>query len=234
MADNDPLEDLSRYAVRFPGPTLPLAGLRTALVAVEEQLEHARAQATIRLSARHNRDPDLHPDDRDLDLYELKVTVEQVLPHVFRGGFVLTLWSVFEVVAIRMAKYAAIQKAGDIAPFQWKQKPRETFLDVLDRVYSTKLGIRAFPDRIEREQLDQLRELRNVLIHHNGSVDGFPDSLRAASSKGYAALGLDHYTDLHDEFVIPNAQFLRCNFELVERYLASLSERAYEAAHPTP
>jgi hypothetical protein len=163
----------------------------------------------------------------------LKITVEQILPRVFRGGFVLTLWSVFEVVSKRMAKYVAGQKGDVIALSQWKQKPRETFLHVLDRVYSRNLGIPAFPDPIERTQLDQLRELRNALIHYNGSVKGLPESMRAGGPEGYAAIGLDHYTDLHEEFVIPNADFLRRNFTLVDKILTSLSERAYEAAHPT-
>jgi hypothetical protein len=233
MTIEDPLDDLERHAIKFPGPTLPMSGLRTALAAVEDELVHARDQATIRLHARHKGDPERHPDDREVDLYELQVTLEQILPRVFRGGFVLTLWSVFEVVSKRMAEYVGARNGDVIAPSQWKQKPRETFLDVLDRVYSRKLGIQVFPDPNERLQLDQLRELRNALIHHNGSVKGLPEAMRSGGIEGYAAIGLDHYTDLHEEFVIPNADFIRRNFALVDKYLKFLDERAYGTAHPT-
>lgn len=233
MTDDDPFEDLSRHAVKFPGPTIPLAGLRTALVVVEEELEHARAQAAVRLSARHKRDADLHPEDRDLDLYELQVTVDQILPRVFRGGFVLTLWSVFEVVSMRMAEYVGVETGDVIAPSQWKQKKGKNFLDVLERVYSKKFGIQVFPDALERNQLDELREVRNALIHYNGNIKGLPDSIRAGGPEGYAGQGLDYYTDLHEEFVIPNADFLRRNLALVDNILSSLDDRAYATAHPT-
>ena len=95
-------------------------------------------------------------------------------------------------------------------------------------------GIRIFLDPNERTQLDQLRELRNALIHHNGSVNGLPVAMRAAGPENYAAIGLDHYTDLHEEFVIPNADFIRRNFALVDKFLTFLAERAYEMAHPRP
>jgi len=234
MTIDDPLDDLEQHAIKFPGPTLPMAGLRTALAAVEDELAHARDQATIRLHARHRSDPGRHPDDRELDLYELQVTLKQILPRVFRGGFVLTLWSVFEVVSKRMAEYVGARKGDVIAPSQWKQKPLENFLDVVDRVYSRKFGIQAYPDPNERLQLDQLRELRNALIHHNGSVKGLPEAMSAGGVECYKSRGLDHYTDLHEEFVIPNADFIRHHFAVVDKYLTSLAERTYEAAHPRP
>jgi hypothetical protein len=233
LSDDDALDDLVRRAVTFPGSSIPMAGLRTALATVEAQLKHARDQITLRLCARHERAADtLHPDDRELDLYELEVTVKQIVPRVFRGGFVLTLWSTFEVVSMRMAKYAAIQKGLEIAKSQWKQKPGESFLHVLDRVYSIKLGIPAFSHVAEREQLDQLRELRIAMMHYNGSVEGLPESMRAGDATGYALLGLDHYTDLREEFVIPNAEFLARHFASVEKYLSSLSDRVYASCHP--
>jgi hypothetical protein len=118
-----------------------------------------------------------------------------------------------------MAEYVGTQKGNAIAPSQWKQKPRENFLHVVERVYSKNLGIPAFPDPNERMQIDQLREIRNAIIHHNGSVKGLPQAVRAAGPDGFTTYGLDYYADLHDEFVIPNADFLRRNFKLVERHL---------------
>jgi hypothetical protein len=93
----------------------------------------------------------------------LQVTLEQILPRVFRGGFVLTLWSVFEVVSKRMAHCVADQLKVVITESEWKRKGR-TFLDALESVYSRKLGIQVFPDPNERTRLDQLRGLRNALI----------------------------------------------------------------------
>jgi hypothetical protein len=231
MAEDTFFVALYREAVSFPGPSVPLAALHTALLSVETELAHARDQATVQLRARHNRLADtLDPDDREYGLYELKVTVEQTLPRVFRGGYVLTLWSAFEVISKRMAEYVGAEQRTLVTSSQWRKKDRETFLDILERVYK-RLGIPAFPEEQVRKELDLLREIRNALIHQNGNVAGLPKSIRDNAPAAYAEIGLDHFTELHEEFVIPNAEFLKRNFALVQTHLSALAIRAYEAAH---
>lgn len=231
MTERNSLQELYRQTVTFPGPGMPLAALQTALDAIEEELSHARDQATVRLRARHKREGDeLHPDDRELDQYELEVTINQVLPRVFRGGFLLAMWSVLETVAKRMAEYVCGTRG---LPTVQREFRHGNFLKSLNRVY-TGLGIISFPDQMDYEQLDQLRQIRNALIHYNGSVAGLPDSMRTLPPEGYADLGLTVYGDLHEEFFVPNAEFLTRNLALVRSYLTSLSERAYVSAHPHP
>jgi hypothetical protein len=90
MSGEDALDDLVRHAVTFPSPSIPMAGLRTALATVEAQLKHARDQTTLRLRARHERDADtLHPDDREHDLYELEVTVKKICHESFEAALFL-------------------------------------------------------------------------------------------------------------------------------------------------
>lgn len=232
MAERVSLEELYRQTVTFPGPNAHLAGLHAALDVIEEELAHACDQATIRLRARHKREADsLHSDDRDLDLYELKITVEQILPRVFRGGFVLTLWSVFEVIAKRMAEYACRERGMPTVQSEFQYG---NFLSCLEKVYTKILAVAAFPDGAVRAQLEQLSQIRNALIHHNGSVASLPKSMRDSGAEGYATLGLRTYTDRNEEYVVPTAAFLTRNLELVKTYLTSLSERVYAATHPKP
>jgi len=232
MTEPISLEELYREAVTFPGPNIPLAGLHTVLEAVEEELVHACDQTTVRLHARHKRDAEsLHLDDRDLDLYELQVTIEQILPRVFRGGFVLTLWSIFEVVTKRMAEYICRERGLPTVQSKFR---RGNFLDALERVYTQTLCVVAFPDPIVRQDLEQLRQVRNAIIHHNGNVTALPEAMRDRGAEGYAVLGLQTYTDQDEEFFIPKADFLSRNLVLVHSYLTALSGRAYAAAHPTP
>jgi hypothetical protein len=155
--------------------------------------------------------------------------VKHIFPRVFRGGFVLTLWSVFEVISKRMAEYLCRER--NLPPVQ--SKFRHDFLSALEKVYAD-LGVMAFPDPSVRQQLNQLRHIRNALIHHNGSVTALPESMRIRGTDSYSALGLETYTALHEEFFVPTGDFLNRNFALVCTYLTSLSERAYAAAHPTP
>jgi hypothetical protein len=226
------LEELYRRTITFPGPDIPLSGLLTALDTVEEELAHAHDQATIRLRARFKRETDyLHPDDRELDVYELEVTTNQILPRVFRGGFLLTLWSVFETVAKRMAEYACNTRGLPTVQPQFRQPH---FLKSLQKVFTETLGIVAFPDAAEYDELDTLRQIRNALIHHNGNINALPGSMRNLSPEGYAGLGFSIYTDLHETFFVPDAVFLARSLTLVRGYLTSLSERVYVSVHPQP
>ncbi|MCE9569598.1 MAG: hypothetical protein K8R10_06245 [Rhodocyclales bacterium] len=232
MPDHISFEELYRKAITFPGPNAAMAGLSVALETIEDELAHAGEQARVRLRARHQREiAYLHPEDREDDEYALKVTVEQVLPRVFRGGFILMLWSVFEVAVKRMAEYACRERNLPSLASSFKHG---NFLDAVDRAYTKNLGVVAFPDSLVREKLDLLRHVRNALIHHNGSVAALPESLGAQNAAGYAALGLQTYTDLHDEFFVPHAAYLTENFAVVENYLALLSERVYASVHPVP
>lgn len=225
-------EELYRKAITFPGPIAAMAGLGVALETIEEELAHAVDQARVRQRARHqNEITYLHPEDIEDDEYALKVTVEQVLPRVFRGGFLLMLWSVFEVAVKRMAEYAFREQNLPSPTSIFKQG---NFLDSMDKAYANNLGVTAFPNSLVRERLDLLRHVRNALIHHNGSVAALRKSLAHRNSAGYAALDLQTYTDLHEEFFVPNAAYLAESFTLVEAYLNFLSERVYESIHPVP
>jgi hypothetical protein len=225
-------EELYRRTITFPGPSSAMAGLSVALETIEEELAHAADQARVRQYARHqNEIAYLHPEDIEDDEYALKVTVEQVLPRVFRGGFLLMLWSVFEVAVKRMAEYACRQQN---LPSLTSSFNRGNFLENIEKAYANNLGVTAFPDSLVREKLDLLRHVRNALIHHNGSVAALRKSLAHRNSAGYAALDLQTYSDLHEEFFVPNAAYLTESFVLVKGYLTLLSERVYESVHPLP
>lgn len=228
------LAELRRRAVTFPGPNVPLAGLRIALEAVEEGLTHACEQATLRLRAQQkNESKFLHPDDSAQEFYELEVTVEQTLPRIFRGGFILMLWTVFEVVTKRMAEYVCCEREEPEKP-SFKFRKGENFLDALERVYKVNLKIEAFPDATIRRQLDLLRQVRNAIVHHNGNVKALPDEIRKKDQRGTPYSGLRIFTDCHDEFFIPTADFLNLNLSLVDTYLTSLATRVYATVHPIP
>ena len=101
MPHNTSLEELFRHAVTFPGAGVAMAALQTALTHLEEELERSADQLGLRLNARHNKfRGELHPEDEEDEQYDLDRTVNVLLPRVVRGGFILTLWSTFEVAAL--------------------------------------------------------------------------------------------------------------------------------------
>lgn len=231
MTSRGSLNELFRSAATFPNPSMPLAGLRTALNAVEESLAYSCAQLPVRLRAKHESQGDrLHPDDRDLDLYELEVTVRQLLPRTFRGGYVLIVWSVFEAVVMKMADYAEGVR-GRPAPA--KKHWRGDFIEKMEKV-SARIGIVAFPDSEVRRQLVEFRQVRKAITHYNSRLSELPESLRASNPEGYAALDLEVFTTTHEEFFVPTASFLNERLDLMDTYLSSLAERLYLHLHPDP
>jgi len=232
MPHTTSLEELFRHAVTFPGAGVAIAALQTALGHLEEELERSADQIALRLRARHAQFRDeLHPEDKEDQEYDLDRTVNVLLPRVVRGGFVLTLWSTFEVAALDLAQYAYREsgKALDADPFR-----NGSFLKNLDNVFTKGLGVPAFPDSTIRQRLDELRLFRNALIHHGGKIAKLPPTLQRATPDEYAAIGLHFYKEMRHQCVVPRAAFTRRALDLVSEYILSLSERVYGAIHPVP
>jgi hypothetical protein len=233
MSDTTSLEELFRQAVTFPGAGVAVSRLQVALSHLEEEIERAADQITVRLRAGHARLKDkLHPEDKEYEEYDLDHTVNVLLPKIIRGGFLLTMWSVFEVAARDLAEYAYREKGlprdkGD--PFRYGD-----LLDNIENVFTRDLGVPAFPDLLIRERIDELRKFRHVLIHHDGKVLELPPSLRRNTEHDYSAIGLHFYEDMRHQYVVPKAEFVRAALDLVSEYLLKLSERVYHAVHPTP
>ena len=232
MPHNTSLEELFRHAVTFPGAGVAMAALQTALTHLEEELERSADQLGLRLNARHNKfRGELHPEDEEDEQYDLDRTVNVLLPRVVRGGFILTLWSTFEVAALDLAEYAYREtgRALDEDPFK-----NGSFLEKLDTVFTKGLGVSAFPELASRQRLDELRLFRNALIHHGGKVAKLPTTLQRATADEFAAIGLHLYEDIRHQYVVPRADFTRRALDLVSEYILGLSERVYGAIHPVP
>lgn len=102
------LAEIYRRSVTFPDPYLRMAGLESARSAVEEQLELLKGKHAVRLCARLKREAHaMAPNDVEFEIDSLKGTVEELFPKVIRGGFVISLWSVFEA-CIKASRYTQL------------------------------------------------------------------------------------------------------------------------------
>jgi len=232
MSKTISLDRLWHQVVEYPGPASRLAALEVAYRAVEEQLAHATAQETVRTQARLARESATSdPEDIQAKERELSRTIDQILPKVFRGGLLLSVWSVFEACVKDMAEHTRRERN---LPFGLQELRAGDFLGQMERFFEAVLGIKAFPDKKVRKQIEELKGLRNALAHHDGNVEELPKSLRATGDKGYAALGLTMHEDLHHDYVVPNAEYVRQSLDLVRVYLETLSEQVYDTLHPEP
>ena len=177
MATKTLLAELYRRAVTFPGPSLRIAGLQRALEATEEQLRIVKAQYEVRLTAKLKREArSMHPDDIEDEQHVVSRLVDDLLPKISRGGFVVSLWSVFEACVKDLAEYTKNERN---LPFGLQDLRAGDFLEQTDKFFDRVLGLAALPDKSIRKSLEELKGFRNALAHHGGNTKEIPKSLLA-------------------------------------------------------
>ncbi len=170
-------------------------------------------------------------DDIEYELHELKRTVEELFPKVFRGGFVVSLWSVFEACVKDLAEYTRREKN---LPFGLQELRAGDFLEQMELFFARVLGVDAFPDNAVRTKLVEIKGLRNALAHHDGNTTELPKSLRCKDDAEYRKKGFHVYSDLHHHYVIPSAEYAEQSLQIIQIYLERLAHQVYEAVHPIP
>lgn len=224
------LEELFRRNVTFPGPWLRMAGLEVARSAIEEQLEHLKGQRAVRLYARLKREAHaMAKDDVEDEIEQFKGTVEELFPKVLRGGFVISLWSVFEACAKDLAEYVRREKE---LPFGLQELRAGDFLEQMEKYFSRVLGLKVFPDKNVRKKLEELKGLRNSLAHHDGATEELPKLLQSKTNAEYLSKGLLVYRDLHHQYAVPTAKYAEEALQTVHRFMEQFAEVVYAAIHP--
>lgn len=221
---------LFREATFFPGLNIRVASLETTRRIIEEQLEVARHFEITRLRGAHDAiGADLHPDDKELDLSELERQVTHLLPKVFRGGFLITLWSVLERCTNDIATRAGERAGKPITQRLFRYKP---FLVAADLALQEAVQLEAFPDPAVRESLKQLGVVRNALVHHDGRQREFPPPWSGLNAEQLAVRGLNLVRDYDFSYLVPTEAYLESNTALVVQYIHSTAARVFHALEP--
>jgi len=207
-----------------------MVGLEAARTAIEDQLDHLKGQRAVRLYAHLKREAHaMAPDDVEYEVDELKRMVEELFPKVFRGGFVISLWSVFEACTKDLAEYVRREKE---IPFGLQDLRAGDFLEQTDKFFSRVLGVKAFPEKSVRTKLEELKGFRNALAHHDGATDELPKILRGKTAAEYRSKGLLVYSDLHHQYAVPTSEYAEEAFNVVRAFLEQFAETVYVAIHP--
>ena len=215
------MDELERLDARlaFPGVGVQLAALERLRVALETQLEAARLSGIIELRLAHSVDPP-HPDDAELDQYESETRNTHYLPKVFRGGFLLMLWAAAESSVKDITRYVA-KEVGQSLP------AKDLDLKRAEKELLRLIGLDLFRDASERNEVHQLREVRNTLVHHNGKVAELETKLGRLKGPRLEQIGLSVERDLHFEYFVPTEDFVKSQVRLVHSFLGRLDEEAF-------
>lgn len=212
-------EDATEFPFDFrPSPSGRFEALRAALEASENAISHQADQLAVREQASRRRQGTVGAIDLP-DLAVLHMEAEETFAKVFRGGFLLSIWAVFESCVKDLGEY--VRRKRDL-PFGLKD--RGDFLKEADKFFRLTVEIVPFPDEGDRKQLELLRTLRNVLVHHDGSPSkALAESLGAKVTR---------VVDYHHEYLTPSAQYNSESLELVARVSEALAKNVYSVLDP--
>ena len=221
------LDQLYHRAVEFPDPTARFNSLAIAFSATEDALAHQAAQHQLR-GHRAIQHGEAHPEDVELTLYELRKTADEVFPRVFRGGFLVSLWSLFESGVKDLGEYT---RSKLLLPFGLQELRAGDFLDQMEKYFRKTLEITVFDDKETRKQIELIKSFRNALAHHDGNLSEIPKALLNARTMDAPCVQL--FSDLHHEFGIPTAEYNASSLNVLSAVSSSLAKKVYAKLHPT-
>lgn len=191
--------------------------LRTAFGASERAISHQADQFAVREQARRRR---LGATDRsDLpDLAVFHLEAGDTFAKVFRGGFLISTWAVFESCVKDVSEYV---RRNQELPFGLQDLRAGDFINQSEKFFRSTLDLSFIPDKGDRKKLELLKNFRNLLVHHDGSVS--EASTELLSAKEVAT----RVTDYHHDYLTPTAHYNQQSIELVARVSLSLADSVY-------
>ena len=159
-----------------------------------------------------------------MEMFILRKSTEELFPRVFRGGFLVSLRTLFESEVKDLGEYTSLELK---LPFGLQDLRAGDFLNQTEKYFLGTLQINPFPDKAIRKRIETLKEFRNAITHHDGNLAEIPKALLQAS-----ASSLQKFSDLHHEFAMPVAAYNLDSLDLLATVSANLASSIYAKLHP--
>ncbi|MEW6426498.1 MAG: hypothetical protein AB1568_00540 [Thermodesulfobacteriota bacterium] len=197
--------------------------LEDHLLLIEEQMENMRNTENNKLKKLIKND-DLTPDDPEWHFanQEFNHRFEFLLPRVFRGPFIVTLYAIYEIAVTEIARLIQTTKCKSTSFSEFKGK---NFLDRSKKYYKSILQFELCSDNKEWERIIMLAELRHALAHANGRLE----MLKVGNRKNIKrmtkqAIGIEEFNG----YLVFSAEFTKETFCMVRLSLEELIRRYKE------
>ena len=162
-------------------------------------------------------DPEWHEEQSNLDYI-----VEFLLPRLFRGPFLLSLYAVYESAVIEIAALIKGQKVITISINDQKGK---NFLDKAEKYYNESIEFQLYSDDVIWERNKMLSVFRNAIAHTNGRIEMLKkENKQKIANWEKQKIGIFSMRG----FIVIEEGFLRDTFSLVRSSIDDLVERYKE------
>ncbi len=161
-------------------------------------------------------------DSQREELHVHRLLFEEDFPSKLRYSFVLLCYMFFES---RTKELAEELKGRKLSPDGMpKRKPGESFPDLVKRFLETRLNNGIFLDASFWDQLVDLNNVRNCIVHVNGDVNGDWDRSRILKT---VERNKDRGLSLNErEFIKIEVDYCRHAVELVATFFETVFEKA--------
>ena len=196
--------------------SIGLSTLEVHLKRIEEQIEQRKKEIELELEKAAQR---LRDDYAEWDIIrqELEIETEFSLPHILRGPFLVTLFSVYESAVKEIAGLIQKKQGQQIGIDDLKGD----LLKRAKRYYKHILGFELSLNNERWKRVVVLSDLRNAIAHTNGRLDMISSTTRRK------ILRLEGVSD-EIGFVILSGDFLRETFAIAKDELEDLIARYKE------
>lgn len=143
---------------------------------VDEFFPYLTAQQVVRLTARIK--SEVNPvavSEFESEIKSLKDDESIALPRLVWGGVLVSINAAFEFGVESVFRHWQTITAHSI-PF--KQEPKKDFLSSARNYAQDHIGIKLFSTPVQKERLDELKQLRNSFVHKGGQLSTLSPKLR--------------------------------------------------------
>ena len=183
---------------------------------LEQQINHLGEQERLATEAKLQTADEVERDEIHRRHYEF---VDVILPRLFRGSFMVSLWAVYESTVTEIASH--IKEDRGLALGLEKDIKGYDFLSRAKKYYEHILNFTLCSDQTW-ERLRMLSVLRNSVAHGNGRFEMLRSNYQE-KIKNWARQG--DGISIRSEYLVVSGPFLRDTLSVVKNSLEDLIER---------
>jgi hypothetical protein len=179
----------------------------------KESFERMKSQQKIKKLNLNPDDPEWHEEQQKLDYL-----VDFLLPRLFRGPFLISLYAVFESAVTEIASLIQKQKRITISI----NDLRGDFLDRAKKYFKDIVDFQLLSDKLAWDRITILSVLRNAIAHANGRIEMLnKETKQKITNLEKHKVGISSIYG----FIVFEEGFLRDTLRLVSASLNDLVER---------
>lgn len=193
---------------------------------IEQQIRNKSAYEKMKLHKEVKNLTQEEYGERYIEFEAVDKLVNAVLPRLFRGPFLLMLYSVYESTVNKIAYLIQKKKDIEISFSDFSKNERGNFLDKAKKYFGKQLDFALCPDSRAWDRIKMLTELRHAIAHANGRIEMLKDDKKKEKISNWITQNIGILE--MDNYIVFEERFLRDTYKLVRASIVDFVKRCEE------